>query len=123
MHFHPNVFRHIFNIHIKNPEIMKIKTAKNILMISKIKKVKKYKCFWQECNNFHSPSDAPEGGGKGSDCTGPITDELGIFGPMVSNPLPSANNAQQAQVAHTHAFIICLSPQAGCNIGSLWRHL
>ncbi|XP_026211631.1 stromal membrane-associated protein 1 isoform X1 [Anabas testudineus] len=38
--------------------------------------------------------DAPEGGGKSSDCAGQITDELGIFGPMVSNPLPSANSTQ-----------------------------
>uniref|UniRef100_A0A7N6B443 Arf-GAP domain-containing protein n=1 Tax=Anabas testudineus TaxID=64144 RepID=A0A7N6B443_ANATE len=57
----------------------------------------------KECNNFHSPPDAPEGGGKSSDCAGQITDELGIFGPMVSNPLPSANSTQ-AQVTHTHTL-------------------
>ncbi|XP_058507432.1 stromal membrane-associated protein 1-like isoform X2 [Solea solea] len=36
--------------------------------------------------------DAPEGGGKS-----PSSNELDIFGPMVSNPLPSANNTQKAQ--------------------------
>ncbi|XP_051282188.1 stromal membrane-associated protein 1 isoform X2 [Dicentrarchus labrax] len=41
--------------------------------------------------------DAPEGGGKGPGGASPISDELDIFGPMVSNPLPSSNNAQQAQ--------------------------
>ncbi|XP_070833348.1 stromal membrane-associated protein 1 isoform X2 [Chaetodon trifascialis] len=41
--------------------------------------------------------DAPEGGGKGSGSAAPIGDELDIFGPMVSNPLPSSNNTQQAQ--------------------------
>ncbi|XP_063347041.1 stromal membrane-associated protein 1-like isoform X4 [Pelmatolapia mariae] len=41
--------------------------------------------------------DAPEGGGKGSGGAAPIGDELDIFGPMVSNPLPSSNNTQQAQ--------------------------
>ncbi|XP_036978898.1 stromal membrane-associated protein 1-like isoform X2 [Acanthopagrus latus] len=41
--------------------------------------------------------DAPDGGGKGSGGAAPISDELDIFGPMVSNPLPSSNNAQQAQ--------------------------
>uniref|UniRef100_UPI0037E812AE stromal membrane-associated protein 1-like isoform X2 n=1 Tax=Semicossyphus pulcher TaxID=241346 RepID=UPI0037E812AE len=41
--------------------------------------------------------DAPEGGGKGSGGAAPIADELDIFGPMVSNPLPSSNNTQQAQ--------------------------
>lgn len=41
--------------------------------------------------------DAPEGGGKGSGGAAPISDELDIFGPMVSNPLPSSNNTQQAQ--------------------------
>nr|XP_057921143.1 stromal membrane-associated protein 1-like isoform X3 [Doryrhamphus excisus] len=34
--------------------------------------------------------DAPDGGGK-------VNDEMDIFGPMVSNPLPSSNNTQQAQ--------------------------
>ncbi|XP_026164253.1 stromal membrane-associated protein 1-like isoform X2 [Mastacembelus armatus] len=43
--------------------------------------------------------DAPEGGGKGSGGAAPISDELGIFGPMISNPLPSANNTQQAQAS------------------------
>ncbi|XP_053188931.1 stromal membrane-associated protein 1 [Scomber japonicus] len=41
--------------------------------------------------------DAPEVGGKGSGSAAPISDELDIFGPMVSNPLPSSNNTQQAQ--------------------------
>ncbi|XP_039995591.1 stromal membrane-associated protein 1 isoform X3 [Xiphias gladius] len=41
--------------------------------------------------------DAPEGGGKSLGGAAPISDELDIFGPMVSNPLPSANNTQQAQ--------------------------
>ncbi|XP_019118947.2 stromal membrane-associated protein 1 isoform X3 [Larimichthys crocea] len=41
--------------------------------------------------------DAPEGGEKGSGSVAPISDELDIFGPMVSNPLPSSNNTQQAQ--------------------------
>ncbi|XP_044069934.1 stromal membrane-associated protein 1 isoform X2 [Siniperca chuatsi] len=41
--------------------------------------------------------DAPEGGGKGSGGAAPVSDELDIFGPMVSNPLPSSNNTQQAQ--------------------------
>ncbi|GAA6230844.1 stromal membrane-associated protein 1-like isoform X1 [Lates japonicus] len=41
--------------------------------------------------------DAPEGGGKSPGSAAPISDELDIFGPMVSNPLPSANNTQQAQ--------------------------
>ncbi|XP_042288734.1 stromal membrane-associated protein 1-like isoform X7 [Thunnus thynnus] len=41
--------------------------------------------------------DAPEAGGKGSGSAAPISDELDIFGPMVSNPLPSSNNTQQAQ--------------------------
>uniref|UniRef100_A0A3Q0RVG5 Small ArfGAP 1 n=1 Tax=Amphilophus citrinellus TaxID=61819 RepID=A0A3Q0RVG5_AMPCI len=44
-----------------------------------------------------SLSDAPEGGGNGSGGAAPISDELDIFGPMVSNPLPSSNNTQQAQ--------------------------
>ncbi|XP_054655561.1 stromal membrane-associated protein 1-like isoform X2 [Dunckerocampus dactyliophorus] len=34
--------------------------------------------------------DAPDGSGK-------VNDELDIFGPMVSNPLPSSSNTQQAQ--------------------------
>ncbi|TNM99409.1 hypothetical protein fugu_012442 [Takifugu bimaculatus] len=37
--------------------------------------------------------DAPEGLGGAA----PIHEELDIFGPMVSNPLPSSNNTQQAQ--------------------------
>ncbi|XP_051815615.1 stromal membrane-associated protein 1 isoform X6 [Acanthochromis polyacanthus] len=41
--------------------------------------------------------DAPEGGGKSSGGAVPISDEMDIFGPMVSNPLPSSHNAQQAQ--------------------------
>ncbi|XP_005735209.1 stromal membrane-associated protein 1-like isoform X2 [Pundamilia nyererei] len=45
--------------------------------------------------------DAPEGGEKGSGGAAPIGDELDIFGPMVSNPLPSSNNTQQAQGAIT----------------------
>ncbi|XP_041803929.1 stromal membrane-associated protein 1 [Chelmon rostratus] len=47
--------------------------------------------------------DAPEGGGKGSGSAAPIGDELDIFGPMVSNPLPSSNNTQQAQSASSTA--------------------
>lgn len=45
--------------------------------------------------------DAPEGGEKGSGVAAAIGDELDIFGPMVSNPLPSSNNTQQAQVMHS----------------------
>ncbi|XP_073337430.1 stromal membrane-associated protein 1-like isoform X3 [Pagrus major] len=41
--------------------------------------------------------DAPDGGVKGSGSAAPISDDLDIFGPMVSNPLPSSNNTQQAQ--------------------------
>ncbi|XP_047458894.1 stromal membrane-associated protein 1 isoform X4 [Mugil cephalus] len=41
--------------------------------------------------------DAPEGGGKDSGGSAPIGDELDIFGPMVSNPLPSSTNTQQAK--------------------------
>ncbi|XP_035519653.1 stromal membrane-associated protein 1 [Morone saxatilis] len=51
--------------------------------------------------------DAPEGGGKGPGGASPISDELDIFGPMVSNPLPSSNNAQQAQSGSSTA-----APQA-----------
>ncbi|XP_072246409.1 uncharacterized protein [Leuresthes tenuis] len=40
--------------------------------------------------------DAPDGEGKASDRSAPIGDELDIFGPMVSNPLPPSNT-QQAQ--------------------------
>nr|XP_033468851.1 stromal membrane-associated protein 1 isoform X2 [Epinephelus lanceolatus] len=40
--------------------------------------------------------DAPEGGGRGLGGAAPISDELDIFGPMVSNPLPSSNNTQQS---------------------------
>ncbi|XP_039640051.1 stromal membrane-associated protein 1-like isoform X2 [Perca fluviatilis] len=40
--------------------------------------------------------DAPEGDGRGSSGAAPISDELDIFGPMVSNPLPSSNNTQQS---------------------------
>ncbi|CAL8255137.1 unnamed protein product [Lota lota] len=51
--------------------------------------------------------DAPEnsagsGTGGGVSATGgsaPISDDLDIFGPMVSNPLPSSGNAQSNQVA------------------------
>ncbi|XP_069030903.1 stromal membrane-associated protein 1-like isoform X8 [Embiotoca jacksoni] len=43
--------------------------------------------------------DAPEGGGKSPGGATPIGDELDIFGPMVSNPLPASNNTQQAQSA------------------------
>ncbi|XP_019737763.1 stromal membrane-associated protein 1-like isoform X1 [Hippocampus comes] len=39
--------------------------------------------------------DTPASQAKGS----PINDELDIFGPMVSNPLPSSNNTQQAKRA------------------------
>ncbi|XP_047190695.1 stromal membrane-associated protein 1 isoform X11 [Scophthalmus maximus] len=47
--------------------------------------------------------DAPGGGGKSSGGAAPISDELDIFGPMVSNPLPSANNTQPAQSSSTTA--------------------
>lgn len=47
--------------------------------------------------------DAPEGGGKSSGGAAPIGDELDIFGPMVSNPLPSANNTQKAQSSSSTA--------------------
>ncbi|XP_071337543.1 stromal membrane-associated protein 1-like isoform X6 [Trachinotus anak] len=47
--------------------------------------------------------DAPEGGGKSSAGAAPISDELDIFGPMVSNPLPLANNTQQAQSSSSPA--------------------
>ncbi|KAK9541953.1 hypothetical protein VZT92_001963 [Zoarces viviparus] len=40
--------------------------------------------------------DAPEDGGRGTGGAAPISDELDIFGPMVSNPLPSSNNTQQS---------------------------
>ncbi|KAM9726257.1 stromal membrane-associated protein 1 isoform 2-T2 [Menidia menidia] len=40
--------------------------------------------------------DAPDGEGKTSDRSATVGDELDIFGPMVSNPLPP-NSAQQAQ--------------------------
>nr|XP_046257008.1 stromal membrane-associated protein 1 isoform X2 [Scatophagus argus] len=46
--------------------------------------------------------DAPEGGGKGSGSAAPISDELDIFGPMVSNPLHSSNT-QQAQTGSSTA--------------------
>ncbi|KAI9524991.1 hypothetical protein NQZ68_012501 [Dissostichus eleginoides] len=39
--------------------------------------------------------DLPEGGGNGSGGASPINKDLDIFGPMVSNPLPS-NNTQQS---------------------------
>ncbi|XP_033977959.1 stromal membrane-associated protein 1-like isoform X2 [Trematomus bernacchii] len=39
--------------------------------------------------------DPPEGGGNGSGGASPINKDLDIFGPMVSNPLPS-NNTQQS---------------------------
>uniref|UniRef100_A0A673AFY8 Small ArfGAP 1 n=1 Tax=Sphaeramia orbicularis TaxID=375764 RepID=A0A673AFY8_9TELE len=48
------------------------------------------------------PTYAPESGGKSPSGAAPISDDLDIFGPMVSNPLPSSNNTQQAQVTHTH---------------------
>ncbi|XP_069394408.1 stromal membrane-associated protein 1-like isoform X13 [Paralichthys olivaceus] len=51
--------------------------------------------------------DAPEGGAA------PISDELDIFGPMVSNPLPSANNTQQAQSSSSTA-----APQADTSTSS-----
>uniref|UniRef100_A0A3Q3WCA9 Arf-GAP domain-containing protein n=1 Tax=Mola mola TaxID=94237 RepID=A0A3Q3WCA9_MOLML len=50
-----------------------------------------------------SLSDATEAGGNGSGSAAPISEELDIFGPMVSNPLPSPNITQEAQVTHTHA--------------------
>ncbi|XP_034407560.1 stromal membrane-associated protein 1 isoform X2 [Cyclopterus lumpus] len=40
--------------------------------------------------------DAPEEGGRGLVDAAPIGEELDIFGPMVSNPLPSSNNTQQS---------------------------
>uniref|UniRef100_A0A665THM8 Stromal membrane-associated protein 1-like n=1 Tax=Echeneis naucrates TaxID=173247 RepID=A0A665THM8_ECHNA len=50
-----------------------------------------------------SPLDAPEGGGKSSSAAAPISDELDIFGPMVSNPLPSASNTQHSQPSSSPA--------------------
>ncbi|XP_056251318.1 stromal membrane-associated protein 1 isoform X8 [Seriola aureovittata] len=47
--------------------------------------------------------DAPEGEGKSLAGAAPISDELDIFGPMVSNPIPSANNTQQAQSSSSTA--------------------
>ncbi|XP_029376992.1 stromal membrane-associated protein 1-like isoform X3 [Echeneis naucrates] len=47
--------------------------------------------------------DAPEGGGKSSSAAAPISDELDIFGPMVSNPLPSASNTQHSQPSSSPA--------------------
>ncbi|XP_071385127.1 stromal membrane-associated protein 1-like isoform X2 [Centroberyx affinis] len=47
--------------------------------------------------------DAPESGGRGSGSTAPISDDLDIFGPMVSNPLPSSNNTQLAQTGSSAA--------------------
>ncbi|XP_028278631.1 stromal membrane-associated protein 1-like isoform X7 [Parambassis ranga] len=42
--------------------------------------------------------DAPDGGVKAAGAAAaPIGDELDIFGPMVSNPLPSSSNTQQGQ--------------------------
>uniref|UniRef100_A0A3Q2QWK9 Small ArfGAP 1 n=1 Tax=Fundulus heteroclitus TaxID=8078 RepID=A0A3Q2QWK9_FUNHE len=38
--------------------------------------------------------DAPEGERKGSDQTAPAGNELDLFGPMVSNPLPPSNTKQ-----------------------------
>lgn len=49
--------------------------------------------------------DAPEGGEAAGDAAA-VQEELDIFGPMVSNPLPSSSNTQQAQV-HTHTHILC----------------
>ncbi|XP_034080011.1 stromal membrane-associated protein 1-like isoform X3 [Gymnodraco acuticeps] len=61
----------------------------------------------QESENRASPKDSaepavdllgldpPEGGGNGSGGASPINKDLDIFGPMVSNPLPS-NNTQQS---------------------------
>ncbi|XP_063730723.1 stromal membrane-associated protein 1-like isoform X2 [Eleginops maclovinus] len=40
--------------------------------------------------------DPPEGGGNGSGGASPNNKDLDIFGPMVSNPLPSSNNTQQS---------------------------
>ncbi|XP_029030929.1 stromal membrane-associated protein 1 isoform X3 [Betta splendens] len=49
--------------------------------------------------------DAPDAGSKGSDCAGLNKEELGIFGPMVSNPLPSANSTQHAQSGSSTALL------------------
>ncbi|XP_062257466.1 stromal membrane-associated protein 1-like isoform X2 [Platichthys flesus] len=58
--------------------------------------------------------DAPDGGGgKSSGGAAPINDDLDIFGPMVSNPLPSANNTQQAQSSSSTA-----APQADTSTSS-----
>ncbi|XP_074531523.1 stromal membrane-associated protein 1-like isoform X2 [Halichoeres trimaculatus] len=40
--------------------------------------------------------DAPEGGGKSPSGAAATSDDLDIFGPMVSNPLPSSGNKQQS---------------------------
>ncbi|CAB1435663.1 unnamed protein product [Pleuronectes platessa] len=59
-------------------------------------------------------TDAPDGGGgKNSGSAAPISDDLDIFGPMVSNPLPSANNTQQAQSSSSTA-----APQADTSTSS-----
>ncbi|XP_029926050.1 stromal membrane-associated protein 1-like isoform X2 [Myripristis murdjan] len=49
--------------------------------------------------------DAPESGagGRGSGSSAPISDDLDIFGPMVSNPLPSSSNTQLAQAGSSPA--------------------
>lgn len=60
--------------------------------------------LWSYSFSFSlSLSDATEAGGNGSGSAAPISEELDIFGPMVSNPLPSHNITQEAQVTHTHA--------------------
>lgn len=41
--------------------------------------------------------DAPQSGGKSSRAAEPINNELDLFGPMVSNPLPSSCSTQPAQ--------------------------
>ncbi|XP_056292116.1 stromal membrane-associated protein 1-like [Pseudoliparis swirei] len=47
--------------------------------------------------------DAPESDGRGLVDAAPIAEELDIFGPMVSNPLPSSNSTQQSGTAPVQA--------------------
>uniref|UniRef100_A0A3Q3LQ41 Stromal membrane-associated protein 1-like n=1 Tax=Mastacembelus armatus TaxID=205130 RepID=A0A3Q3LQ41_9TELE len=61
-----------------------------------VDKVERHNNTKKTTNWFRFMFNAPEGGGKGSGGAAPISDELGIFGPMISNPLPSANNTQQS---------------------------
>ncbi|TNN65415.1 Stromal membrane-associated protein 1 [Liparis tanakae] len=50
--------------------------------------------------------DAPESDGRGLVDAAPITEELDIFGPMVSNPLPSSNSTQQSELRLMHRCVL-----------------